>query len=159
MQMAESVKKAKSKRVYKTTRAPDWDAKRKRAATQASQDIGEIPPCKNPERRAACGEPNGFGLFCKTYFPEIFYREWSKDHLRVIAKIERVVIECDMLAVAMPRGSGKTRLCQGAVLWSELYGRHQFAVLIGATAPQGTDAIEWFKKTLTEEANGLLPAR
>jgi len=31
-----------------------------------------------------------------------------------------------------------------------LSGRHPFSVLIGATAPQGSDAITWFKKALTE---------
>ena len=91
-----------------------------------------------------------FGKFCKTYFPEIFYLPWSRDLLKVIAKIERVVIDHDKNAVAMPRGSGKTRLCQAAVLWAVLSGRHRFAVLIGATAPQGSAAIVWFKKALSE---------
>jgi len=35
----------------------------------------------------------------------------ADDHLRVIAKVERVVRERETLAVAMPRGSGKTNLC------------------------------------------------
>ena len=141
-------KKPKRKAGRPRVRAAGWDAARKRAATQAAQDIGKIPRCKNPKRRKKCEAE--FGVFCKTYFPEIFYLPWSKDQRKVIAKVERVVIDHDMLAVAMPRGSGKTRLCQAAVLWAELYGRHLFAVIIGATAPQGSEAIEWFKKTLTE---------
>ena len=115
---------------------------------RAGQDIGEIPPVKDPKRRARCLD--SFALFCITYFPEIFYLKWSKDLLKVIAKIERVVIDHDKLAVAMPRGSGKTRLCQAAILWAILSGRHLYAVIIGATASQGDDGIVWFKQALSE---------
>ena len=125
-----------------------YQADRLREKTRQGQDIGKMPKCKNRKRRKAAMA--GFGVFCKTYFPEIFYLPWSKDLLKVIAKIERVVIDHDKVAVAMPRGSGKTRLCQAAILWAVLSGRHRFVVLIGATAPQGTAAVEWFKKVLSE---------
>jgi len=121
---------------------------RMNALTRAGQDIGKLPKVKNPARRKRCLA--SFALFCVTYFPEIFYLKWSKDLLKVIAKIERVVIDHDKLAVAMPRGSGKTRLCQAAILWAILSGRHKFAMLIGAVADQGSDAIVWFKKVLSE---------
>ena len=115
---------------------------------RSAQDIGKIPKCKNPVRRRKCLA--SFALFCVTYFPEIFYLKWSKDLLKVVAKIERVVVDHDKLAVAMPRGSGKSCLVRCAILWAILSGRHKYAMLIGATAPQGTDAIVWFKKALTE---------
>jgi len=89
-------------------------------------------------------------LFCKTYFPEVFYLSWSRDHLKVISKIEQVVVDHDKFAIAMPRGVGKTRLCQAAVLWAVLFGRHKFVILIGAVASQGSDSIVWFKRTLSE---------
>lgn len=119
-----------------------------RAATMLAQDIGDLPKCKNPARRRACLA--SFSRFCRTYFPEIFYLPWSKDLRKVVAKIERVVRDHDKLAVAMPRGSGKTRLLQAAILWGILSGRHHFAMLIGAVAKQAWDAIEWFKKVLSE---------
>ena len=138
------------------TRAAE-NAKRlssKAQRTMLGQDIGKIPACADPERRAKCLAD--YGLFCKTYFGRIFYHPWSKDHLKVIAKIERVVIDHDKLAVAMPRGSGKSSLCRAAILWSILSGRHRFAVLIGAVASDGGDSIVWFKKALTE--NDLIAA-
>ena len=47
-------------------------------------------------------------------------------------KIERVVRHRETLAVAMPRGSGKTTLCLVAVLWSVLSGQHEFVFLIAS---------------------------
>jgi hypothetical protein len=41
-------------------------------------------------------------------------------------------------------------MCQAAILWAVLSGRHRFAMLIGAVASQGVDAIVWFKKALSE---------
>lgn len=80
-------------------------AERRRELTRQGQEIGPLPRCKDTRRRKACYAD--FGLFCKTYLPEIFYLKWSKDLEKVIRKIERVVIDHDKLAVAMPRGSGK----------------------------------------------------
>jgi hypothetical protein len=121
-----------------------------RLKTQHGQDIGKIPACKNPERRDAC--LNDFALFCKTYWPDIFRHPWSEDLKKVIRKIVRVVLYQDMLAVAMPRGSGKSSLCRAGILWGVLSGRHQFAMLIGAVAADGAKALAWFKKTLSENA-------
>jgi hypothetical protein len=95
---------------------------------------------------------NSLALFCITYFSAIFYLTWSKDLRRIVAKIENVVLKHDKCAVAMPRGSGKTRLCQAALLWAILSGRHKFAMLIAAIALQGHDAIGWFKSALAENA-------
>jgi len=50
----------------------------------------------------------------------------------VIAKIERVVRYRETLAVAMPRGSGKTTLCLVAVLWAVLSSQHEFVFLIAS---------------------------
>ena len=89
---------------------------------------------KNPERRAAALER--LDIFGETYFQPIFYLPWSKDHRRVIAAIERVIIHHDSQAIAMPRGSGKSRLSELAVLWAKLKGLHRFTVLIAATGPK-----------------------
>ncbi|MBI5725783.1 MAG: hypothetical protein HZA50_17620, partial [Planctomycetes bacterium] len=83
-------------------------AQRNRSATKAAQDIFPIPEIADYARRKSCGE--SFRLFCTTYFPGAFWRPWSQDHLRVIAKIERAVRDGGLFAFAMPRGSGKTAL-------------------------------------------------
>jgi len=104
---------------------------RSRAATKASQDIHPIPEITDYDRRKAAG--GSFRLFCETYFPGAFWRPWSKDHLRVVAKIEKAVREDGLFAFAMPRGSGKTVLARCAALWAILYGYRPFVCMIAGS--------------------------
>jgi len=104
---------------------------RERRQTLAGQDIAPCPPPKNLARRARAD--GDFRFFCETYFPKLFTLPWSDDHLRVIRKIERAVLNSETFAVAMPRGSGKTTLCQTAVLWAILTGKHSFVFLVAST--------------------------
>lgn len=134
-------------RVY-TEEIRAYDVERRREKTAKGQDIGELPPIVNPERRAQAEA--SFKYFCETYLKSVFYMGWSKDHLRVIGKVEQVVINHDTLAVAMPRGSGKTQLCHAALLWGILTGRHHFGLFVGATVGASKRAIEWFKAILSE---------
>ena len=99
--------------------------------TLAGQDIAPMPAPRDLARRARAD--HDFRFFCEAYFPHLFTLTWSNDHLRVIGKIERVVRDHETLAVAMPRGSGKTTLCLTAVQWAILSGQHQFVYLIAAT--------------------------
>ena len=124
------------------------DLAKKNAATAKKQSIGKIPTCENPERRAKAA--SSFRFFCETYLAEIFYMPWSKDLLRVIAKVERVVVNHDTLAVVMPRGSGKTQLCLASALWAYLTARHPFVVYVGAVNAAAKEGIEYFKKQLSE---------
>jgi len=129
-------------------------AERNAEAVRAAQDIGEIPAPADPQRKAVCAQ--SFRLFCETYFPEVFYLPWSDDHLRVIDKIEKAVRTGGLFAMAMPRGSGKTVLCQTAVVWSALIGATPFVCLIAASAERARDLLENIKIWL--ETNPLLAA-
>src|ERR1035437_9944964 len=96
---------------------------RNRAQSESIRDIaseGWVHPPVNPERRALALK--GFRCFCESYFPRTFYLGWSPDHLKVIAKIERAVLHGGLFEMAMPRGSGKTSLCETACLWAILTG-------------------------------------
>jgi len=127
-------------------------AERNAELVRSAQDIGEIPEVVDPERRAAAEE--SFRFFCETYFSEVFYFAWSDDHLRVIDKIERAVRSGGLFAMAMPRGSGKTVMCQAAVIWSALIGSAPFVCLIAASAERARDLLENIKVWL--ETNELL---
>ena len=118
-------------------------AERNAAQARAAQDIGELPPVRNPERKERASKD--FRFFCETYFPEVFYLPWSADHHRVIEKIERAVLNGGLFALAMPRGSGKTVLCQAAVLWSALIGASPFVCLVAASAERARDLLENIK--------------
>jgi len=121
-------------------------AERNAEMVRAAQDIGELPMVVDPQRKAAAEE--SFCTFCETYFREVFYLPWSDDHLKVIEKIERAVRTGGLFAMAMPRGSGKTVLCQTAVLWSALIGATPFVTLIAASADRAKNLLENIKTWL-----------
>lgn len=125
---------------------------RSRRLTQAGQDIGPIPPVRDIARRMS-GEKS-FKFFCETYFPQLFRLAWSDDHLRVIKKIESVVLYGDTFAVAMPRGSGKTTLSLAAVIWAVLTGKHEFVYLLASADDQAVKLLNNIKNQLS--ANRLL---
>ena len=130
----------------------EWIKQRSRESVAAAQEIGPLPAVADPERKARCVE--SFKTFCETYFKEVFYLPWSKIHLDVIAKLERVVVNGDVFALAMPRGSGKTTLCQLAVLWATITGKSSFAVLIAANASRADQLLDDIKVWV--ETNELL---
>ncbi len=118
----------------------------------SGRDIGELPAVVNAERRAKA--ECDFRYFCEQYFQPTFNLPWSPDHLKVIAKIERAVIEGGLFAMAMPRGSGKTSLCETACLWALLYGHREFVALIGSDEEHAASMLDSIKVEL--ESSDLL---
>lgn len=115
-------------------------------------EVGELPPVANEERRArACGS---LKTFCECYFKSLFYLKWSAIHLEVIAAIEKAVTEGTLQALALPRGSGKTTLCQCGILWAILTGKRRFGVLVANNQGRANQLLEDLKKWL--ECNDLL---
>ena len=106
----------------------------------------------NPERKARAA--TDFRFFCEAYFPFTFHLAWSPDHLKVIAKIEQAVLEGGLFAMAMPRGSGKTSICECACIWAVLYGHRDFVCLIGSDEGHAMDMLESIKTEL--DGNDLL---
>lgn len=128
------------------------EANRQRKIAAAGREIGELPPIKDPIRKELCRL--NFRLFCERYFPDVFVLAWSTDHLEVIASIETTVLHGGMFALAMPRGSGKTSLCEVACIWAAVYGHHQFILLIGADADAASESLESVRTLL--ETNDIL---
>lgn len=128
---------------------------RSRASSESSRDIaaeGWVHPPANPDRKEICRQ--SFRGFCEAYFPQTFHLAWSPDHLKVIGKIETAVIHGGLFAMAMPRGSGKTTLCETACLWALLYGHREFIALIGSDEDHAADMLDSIKSEL--ENNDLL---
>jgi hypothetical protein len=115
--------------------------------TLAGQDIAPLPAGGDIARRNQANEDLRF--FCETYFSHLFTKPWSNDHLRIIAKIERVVRNHETIAVAMPRGSGKTTLCLAAAMWAILSGRHSFVCLIAGSMEAAKDLLTIIKTQLS----------
>jgi hypothetical protein len=112
----------------------------------AGRDIGKPPKCQNPKRRK--GAEKSLRKFCEVYLAARFPLAWSKDHLTVLAKMEEVVLDGGLYALAMPRGSGKTALCEAAALWAALIGTHQFVALLAATKTHAVARLGSIKREL-----------
>lgn len=119
---------------------------RQKQMSVSGRDIGDLPEVQNPDIKDQCRE--NFQLFCETYFPSTFSLEWSKDHLKAIERIEECVLRGGLFALAMPRGSGKSSLCEVAGIWSQLYGHREFLVLIGATEGAAVEMMDSIKTEL-----------
>lgn len=120
--------------------------------SQSGRDIGKLPEVADTDRKVKAA--TDFRMFCEVYFPQTFHLTWSDDHLKVIAKIERAVLEGGLFAMAMPRGSGKTSLCETACLWAMLYGHREFVCLIGSDEDHAAGMLDSIKAEL--ENNDLL---
>jgi len=112
----------------------------------SGRDIGDLPEVADPARKQRAARD--FRFFCEVYFPQTFHLKWSDDHLKVIAKIEQAVLEGGLFAMAMPRGSGKTSLCETACLWAMLFGHREFVALIGSDEEHASSMLESIKAEL-----------
>src|SRR5690606_16421829 len=119
---------------------------RNAALSLAGRDIGELPEVVDPERKEQAARD--FKFFCEAYFPQTFHLAWSADHLKVIAKIEQAVLHGGLFAMAMPRGSGKTTICECACIWAVLYGHREFVCLIGSDESHAADMLDSIKMEL-----------
>ncbi len=129
------------------------DAARRQAEKSAEgRDIGDIPDVVNPERREMCRRD--LMQFCKTYFPDIFYLPWSDIQKETARRIQEAAVNGGCFAIAMPRGSGKSTLCERAAIWSACYGYRSFVVVIGATDVASREMFQSIKSAF--ESNALL---
>jgi len=129
--------------------AGGYDAQRERSRLRnalmsaSGREIGELPAVQDAERKTEC--ERNFRIFCEKYLPQTFNLRWSPDHLKVIAKIETAVLDGGLFAMAMPRGSGKTSLCETACLWAMLYGHREFVALVGSDEEHAASMLDSIK--------------
>lgn len=129
-------------------------AERSRNASRAGREIGPLPEVQNISRREST--VLDFGRYCEIYRRKTFALRWSADHLRMISKIEEVVLRGGRQAYAMCRGFGKTSMCEAAAEWAHFHGHSPFTALIGATDDAADEMLESIKKEI--EDNDLLLA-
>ena len=127
---------------------------RKRQATQSQsgRDIGAVPCAVDPARKEACR--TDLKKFLEIYFPQKFQLAWSSDHKTVIGKIEDAVLRGGLFALAMPRSTGKTTICERAAIWATAYAHRRFVALIGATEEAACQILGEIKMEI--ECNELL---
>lgn len=137
---------------------PAYDAHREKMAAASrtksakGREVGPIPKVVHPKRRAKCAQ--SLKLFCETYLADRFALEWSDDHVTVLARLEGAILRGGLFSLAMPRGSGKTSMCEAAALWAVLYGHRRFVALVGSSDEAAVELLESIK--LLIESNDLL---
>lgn len=132
----------------------DRAARRQSDQSKSGRDIGPIPAVKDAARRERCLED--LALFLRTYFPAQYQLPFSADHLRYIAKLQRIVTNGGQSADAMPRGTGKTTIAEGAAIYAVVHRLRLFVFLLGADDDKAGDLLESIKIEL--ETNDLLLA-
>ena len=128
----------------------DMMAARQAASSRAARDIAPMPPVQNVARKIAAGQT--LTCFAETYFPEKFTLAWSPDHRQFIEDLQRGILHGGLKTIAMPRGSGKTTLCQAAACWAMCIGVRRFFVLVGATDGHAQDMLDSIKTMLSSNA-------
>ena len=129
-----------------------YDARRERARSQqarqsqSGRDIGEIPAVLHPRRKSACRRD--FHRFCTTYLSHSFPLPFCEDHLHVISRVQTAVLAGGLFALAMPRGSGKTTLCEAAALWGLLFGHQAFVVIVALNSEAAKSLLDSIKGEL-----------
>lgn len=127
---------------------------RNAALSRRGRDIAPLPPVADPALRAeVLGSLEAFLTKC---FPETFSLPFSPDHLKVITALETAARSGGLFAFAMPRGSGKTSLCERAAIWCAVQGLREFTALIGAEEAAAEEMLAAIKTEL--ETNDRLLA-
>ncbi len=144
--MPATLQKQQYERHKERTRARQADL------SSAGRELYPLPPVANPQRKLDA--LRSLRVFCEIYFAETFNLAWSNDHLEFIAQLERAVIAGCQKVQAMPRGNGKTSLCQAAALWAVLRGSRRFVVIVGSTSTKGSEILEDIREQL--ETNEML---
>jgi hypothetical protein len=87
-------------------------------------------PCAHPE----LVELYRYDLlgWLSNYLPARFNLNFSEDHKRMIALLQSAILDGGQFAIAMPRGSGKTTVCEGAAIWALIYGHRKFLFVVGS---------------------------
>lgn len=120
----------------------------------AAREIS-IPEPEDAERRESCRYD--LAKFALTYFPFLFFLTLSKMHKEIFQEVQDAILSGGKIALAAPRGYGKTTILQVAIAWAILYGHSKYVVFICATGDLAKSRLRGFKRFFTKE-DGLIAA-
>ena len=126
-----------------------------RSSSSSSQLLRRSCQAKLTVARRELGR-GSLKAFCKIYLSQHFTRPCSKMHEELFPLLESATQERKArLAIAAPRGHAKTTVVSlGYLLWSIVYDREPFIVLISNTADQAVQILTDLKQEL--ESNPLI---
>lgn len=115
---------------------------------QGNNDIGELPEVFDQERRERCRTDLLSFIECYCKSNEVFNLPWSQMHLEVISEMQDKILNGGMIAMALPRATGKSSLVTRAIIWCLLYGHRRFVVAIGDGKQAAMECLETVKTEL-----------
>ena len=128
-------------------------AARSRDRYAAVAEIGDIPPVQNKERREECRR--NLLLYLITYFPNSTgLSPFSDDHERMIARLQKTLLEGGRTLNAVYRGFAKTTITERAALWAVSYGHRKYIPIFSSSRTSANEIIDSIKMELSE--NDLL---
>lgn len=130
---------------------------RMRERRESARDVGRHEPTTRIRlKRKYRYDLLGFILkFFRTAVP----LRMSGKHEEFLEQLQDAILHGGRVAVALPRGYGKTTLIVLATLWAVLYGHRRYIAVIAATAKDARKIIRTFKSRLerTDLLNEVFP--
>lgn len=126
-------------------------AKRREAVRKENNDIGEIPPVADPDRRRACeADP---ALWLRTYHPEHFYLDFSRSQSEFISIAWDAITNRGYQNVNAYRAFGKSTIDSGLMELALLSGRVRYGFYVSAVDSMSEDTSKFFQENLFEPLN------
>lgn len=146
--------KAVAKTKAKVAASKSANAARQRRFVEEQNTLPEIQPPSKADQVIVDNCRYDLRLALKTYWPEAFFRPFSKEHDTLIADLQEVILRGGFKLEAIWRGGGKTTLGLCATEWAALYGHRAFPVPVGATQSDGNNAVSSIRADI--ETNPLI---
>jgi len=93
--------------------------------------------------------------FCLAYFAWLFYLPLAGMHQAIIAELEEAILRGGKIALAAPRGFGKTTITLVAIIWAIVYGHAHYIVLVCAEGGLARDRLDDLK-TYFDDKDSML---
>ncbi len=105
-------------------------AERSRKKSEDGREIGPLPECADPQAVEACRMD--LLRFMQTFGAEEFPDPFSDAQLYAIRAVQETLLSGGSRPLCLPRGYGKTTICEWGMLWAIAYGHQKFILLIAA---------------------------
>lgn len=117
---------------------------------ETSRDVGRHRHTRCIEiKRQFEFDLRGFILY---FCPRAVPLKFAEFHEQYIASLQDIILHGGEIAVALPRGSGKTTINVIAALWAMLYWHRRYVAVVAATAAETKKIMGAVKKYLTRNA-------
>lgn len=132
---------------------PRTSTARSRSFRERSRELGEIPPVKDPERRAAAEKSLlAFGLSYCMGDGKMLKRPPSERMAGFVDALEQTIRHGGCRHVRWPRGKGKSTWLKIAAIWALVFGYRRFVLIVAATRPMADVAVAEIWRYCTEDA-------